>query len=355
MDGEASANAGRGEQVRERKSVGYRAAAQEVLMTAARMFPSLVLFIGVMVAPVGAQIYPNKPIRIIIPFPPGGAPTIIARLMGDKLTQSWGQPVIVDNRGGGNTVIGSEALVKSPPDGSTLGLMTSAHVIYPLLIPNLPYDSIKDFTPIATLARAELILAVHPSVPVNSLQELVAYAKTRPGQLNYASVGSGGMTHLATESFSTLAGVKMQQVPYKGTAPAFTDLVGGQVHLFFSPPTAALVPFIKSGKLKAIAVSGESRKAALPQVPTLTEGGLPGFDIKVWYGILAPLHVPRRIIDTIAAKVPKILASADMKERLVNQELDPFISTPEQFAALIRDDTARFARIIKEGNIKLEN
>ncbi|MEK7875075.1 MAG: tripartite tricarboxylate transporter substrate-binding protein, partial [Pseudomonadota bacterium] len=156
MDGEASANAGRGEQVRERKSVGYRAAAQEVLMTAARMFPSLVLFIGVMVAPVGAQIYPNKPIRIIIPFPPGGAPTIIARLMGDKLTQSWGQPVIVDNRGGGNTVIGSEALVKSPPDGYTLGLMTSAHVIYPLLIPNLPYDSIKDFTPIATLARAEL-------------------------------------------------------------------------------------------------------------------------------------------------------------------------------------------------------
>jgi tripartite-type tricarboxylate transporter receptor subunit TctC len=246
-------------------------------------------------------------------------------------------------------------VAQSVPDGYTLLCNSSQFPVAFSLYKNPGYDPFKDFAPIVNAGVSPNMLFVHPSVPANTLQELVAYAKLRPGQLNYASVGSGGMTHLATESFSTLAGVKMLQVPYKGTGPAFTDLVGGQVHLFFSPPTDALVPYIKAGKLKAIAVSGESRKVALPQVPTLTEGGLPGFDIKVWYGILAPLNVPRRIIDKISAEVPKILASADMKERLVNQELDLFISTPEQFASLIRDDTARFARIIKEGNIKLEN
>lgn len=301
------------------------------------------------------QDYPTKPIRLIVPYAPGGATTILARLAGDKLTERWGQQILVDNRPGGNAIIGSEAMVRSAPDGYTVLMMTSAHVIRPLLTPNLPFDTIKDFAPVATLASSELIMALHPSVPAANLLEFISLAKSRPGQLNYATVGSGGSTHLASEYLNMLAGLKTESVPYKGTAPALTDLIGGQVHFFLSPPTDSLVPFIKAGKLRAIAVGGSNRKPALPNVPTFAEAGMPNYQMSLWYGIQAPAATPRRIIDKLSGEFGKVMATAEMKDRLLIAELDPMISTPEQFAAMIQAETEKYARIIRTANIKLEN
>lgn len=309
----------------------------------------------VTVTAVAQQDFPVKPVRMIVPYAPGGATTIVARLLGEKLTESWGQPILVDNRPGGNAIIGSEAMVRSAPDGYTVLLMTSAHIIRPLLTPNLPFDTIKDFAPVATLASSELIFALHPSVPAANLQEFIGLARAKPGQLNYASVGSGGSTHLATEYFNMLAGVKTQIIPYKGTAPALTDLIGGQVHFFVSPPTESLVPYIKAGKLRAIAVGGANRKPALPQVPTFAEAGMPSFQLSLWYAIQAPSATPKRIIDKMSAEMGRIMATAEMKDKLLVAELDPMISTPEQFAAMIRTETEKYTRIIRTANIKIEN
>jgi tripartite-type tricarboxylate transporter receptor subunit TctC len=298
------------------------------------------------------QTYPTKPIRIISPYPPGGTTDILARLIGPKLTQSWGQQVIVDNRPGGNTIIGSEAMVKSAPDGYTLLSILTSHVIVPNLAPT-PYDVVKDFAAVATIANTQLVLVVHPSLPAKNLQELVALAKARPGQLNYGSGGSGTVTHLAGEFFNMQAGIKTQHIPYKGSSQALTDVMGGQVHMYFSPPIVAM-PHIKNGRLKAIALSGDTRLPALPQLPTAVESGVKGFVVNIWYGLLAPAATPRAIIDKFSAEVAKVLAMPDIREKLLSQGMDPFISTPDQFAALIKADLAKYARIIKTANIKLE-
>ncbi len=299
------------------------------------------------------QGYPNKPIRFIVPYAPGGSTSNVARLIGQKLTEAWGQQVIIDNRPGGNTVIGSEALAKSPPDGYTISLAASTHATIPHLLANLPYDPIKDFTPVATLVTTQLVLVLHPSVPANNLQEFIALAKSKPGQLNFASVGTGSSTHLAGELFNNVAGVKMQQVPYKGTAPALTDLIGGQVQLNFDTPITS-IPHIKSGKLKAIAITGKTRLAALPQVPTFAEAGLPNYDFQLWMGVLAPAGTPKEIVNKLNTEIAKILTMPDMKEKLVSQGLEPFVSTPNQFAALIKSDMTKFGQVIKTANIKLE-
>ncbi len=304
-------------------------------------------------AALAQQAYPNKTIRFITPYPPGGTTTALTHPIGQKLSESWGQPVIVDNRPGGNTIIGTEALVKSPPDGYTFLLTTSAHVLYPLIL-RTPFDPIKDFATIATVASTETVLVLHPSTPANNLQEFIALAKSKPGQLNYATVGSGGLQQLTGELFAILSGVKIQHIPYKGSGPAVTDLLGGQVHFSFQNPIS-VIPYVKSGRLKAIAVSGESRLRMLPQVPTLTEGGLPGFDVKNWFGVLAPAGTPNVIIDKLAAEIIKILAMPDIKEKLLSQGLEPFYTTPDRFAALMKADTARYAKIIKAANIKFEN
>ena len=312
---------------------------------------------GVLAALAGSgfaqQAYPNKPIRIISPYPPGGTTDLMARLIGPKLTESWGQQVIVENRPGGNTVIGSETMVKSTPDGYTLLLILSSHVIVPNLVPT-PYDPVKDFAAVATIARTEPVLVVHPSVPANNVKELVALAKSRPGQLNYGSGGSGTVTHLSGEFFNILTGVKIQHIPYKGSAQALTDLVGGQVQMYYSPPIVA-IPHIRDGRLKAIAVTGEKRLSALPQVPTFTESGLQGFDVGTWYGLLAPAATPRAIIDKLNSEIARSLAMPEVKEKLSSQGMEAFVSTPDQFAALIKADQAKFAKIIKTANIKLEN
>ncbi len=313
--------------------------------------------VGVLMTIAGAAIaqqdYPNKPIRIITPYAPGGGTSILARLIGQKLTESWGQSVIVDNRPGGSTIIGTEILVKSPPDGYTILLMTSTHVTIPILFSSLPYDAVKDFAPVATIARSEYILVVHPSVPANTLREFIAFAKSKPGQLNYASTGSGGIPHLAWELLNNMVGIKMQHIPYKGSGQALTDVIGGQVLMFINNPLT-LIPHIKSGKLRAIAVSGESRLTSVPQVPTFTEAGLPGYDVGFWYGVLAPASTPKPIIDKLSREIARILVTPDFREKLISQGVDPFISNPEQFAALLGADMVKWGKVIKTANIKMD-
>ncbi len=302
---------------------------------------------------VAQQAYPNKPIRVIVPFPPGGSVDPLARLIGQHLTENWGQQVIVDNRPGGNSIIGTEAAVKSKPDGYTILLVGGTHVIVPQLL-STPYDPIKDFAAVATLISTELILVVNPSLPVKTLQEFIALAKAKPGQLNYGSSANGGSIHLSTELLSISAGIKMQHVPYKGAAPSITDVIGGQIQLVFQVPIA-VISHIKSGKLRPIAISGENRLASLPEVPTLTEAGLPGVKVKNWNGLIAPAGTSREIIDKFAGEIARILAVRDVRATLISQGNEPLISTPDQFSALMKADLAKFAKIIKAANIKVDN
>jgi len=298
--------------------------------------------------------YPTKPIRLIVPYPPGGTTSTFARLVGQRMTESWGQNVIVDNRPGGNTVIGTEALSKAAPDGYTIMFMDSAHVINPSLMPKLPYTAIKDFSPVATLASTELMLTVHPSVPAATLQEFIAYAKTKPGQLNYASSGTGSVSHLSSELLNMTSGVKLVHIPYKGAADALVAVIGGHVTMYFAAPISA-IPHVKANRLKAIAVPGNARLAALPNLPTFEEAGLPGFSSRNWYAVLAPGGTPRPLVNKLSTEISRIIALPDTRERLVGMGMDPFISTPDQFTALMHADMAKFAKIIKSANIKLEN
>jgi tripartite-type tricarboxylate transporter receptor subunit TctC len=300
------------------------------------------------------QAYPVKPIRLIVPYPPGGTTSTFARLVGEKITASWGYNVIVDNRPGGNTIIGTEALTRAVADGHTIMFMDSAHVINPSLVPHLPYTAIRDFSPIGTLASTELLLAVHPSVPASTLKEFIAWAKTKPAQLNYASSGAGSVSHLSSELLNMIAGVSLVHVPYKGAAAALTDLIGGHVQMYFAAPISA-IPHIKGGKLKAIAVPGEARLAALPQLPTFTESGIPSFSSRNWYGVLAPGRTPKPVVSKLSGEVARILALADVRERLSGMGMTPFVNTPDQFASIMHSDMAKFAKIIKSANIKLES
>ncbi len=276
----------------------------------------------------------------------------MSRLIGEKLTENWGQQLVVENRPGGNTIIGTDALAKARPDGYTILLTSSIHIITPLLIPT-PYDPIKDFAPVATTTRTEQMLVVHPSVPANNLQELIRLAKSKPGQLNYASAGTGSPIHLAAELLSIMAGIKMQHIPYKGGAQNLTDLIGGQVHMSFKTPIA-VVAYVKAGRLRGIAISGDTRFAELPQVPTFTQAGLPGFDARYWQGVFAPAGTPEEIVNKLSTEISKIMQTPTMNEYLAGQGLNSLISTPSQFAALMKRDTARYAKIIKTANIKAD-
>jgi tripartite-type tricarboxylate transporter receptor subunit TctC len=296
--------------------------------------------------------YPVKPIRLIVPFVPGGSTTIVARLIGQKLTSAWGQQVVVDNRGGGNTIIGSEAMVKAAPDGYTILHVTSTHVINPSLL-KTPYDAVKDFAPVATMVATETLLVVTPSLPANTLQELIALARAKPGQLNFASSGSGTTNHLAIELFSILAGIKMQHIPHKGAGPAVTDLIAGQVQVFTNN-ALPLTPFVKSGRIRALAVSGETRLLSLPDVPTFTQAGLPGYDVKSWQGILAPANTPATIIDKLSNEIGRILRTPDVRDTLLTMGADPFPGTPRQLSELIKADLVKYAKLIRDAKIRLE-
>lgn len=298
--------------------------------------------------------FPSKPIRLLSPYAAGGATSVLGRIVGQRLTDAWGQQILIDNRPGGSGVIAAEALMKSAPDGHSIMLISgSAYLVAPLLIKNFPFDAVTAFAPVTTVSSSEVALLVHRSIPSSNVREFVALAKAKPGQLNYSTAGAGGMAHLAGELFATLAGIKLQAVAYKGANPAVTELVGGQVHLSFQNLLLCL-PHIKSGRLKAIGITGDQRSPTLPHVATFKEQGMPAMDVKLWYGILAPAATPKDIVNKYAAEVAKILALPDTKDKFDGLGMDPWTTTPEQFAAVMRDDTAKYAKIIKAANITIE-
>jgi tripartite-type tricarboxylate transporter receptor subunit TctC len=296
--------------------------------------------------------YPTKPIRFIVPFPPGGSTDPMARLAATKLSERWGQSIVVDNRPGGNTIIGTEAVAKAPRDGYTILLASSSLLTTPSLIRHLPYDVIRDFTGVATIATSRFVLVVPPSVPASNLQELIAYVKSKP-LINYASSGIGTNTHLSAALFNLMLGTKMNHIPYKGSGTLQADLMAGRVDLSFQVPIS-VISHIKAGKLKTIAISGDSRAAALPDVPTFTEAGMPKFRVGGWFGIVAPTGSPRFAIDKMSREMASILAVPETQDYLVRQGSEAFVSTPDEVTALIKAEVAKYAKIIKDANIKAE-
>jgi tripartite-type tricarboxylate transporter receptor subunit TctC len=298
------------------------------------------------------QNYPNRPIRFITPYAPGGSTSYMARLVGQHYTERWGQNVIVDNRPGGNTIIGTETLAKSPPDGYTIMLVASTHAILSSLT-KTPYDPIKDFAPVASIGYAPQVLVLYPGVPANTVQELIAYAKANPGKLNFGSSGAGGPTHLSGELFNLIAGVKTQHIPYKGAGPVMNDLMGGHVQMFYSVPVN-IISHVKSGKLKAIAVTGPHRVTGLPQTPTFAEAGMPTFDVKTWNGVLAPAGTPKAIVDKLSSEIGLMLQKQEIKDKLDVVGVTPMYNDPEQFLALIKHDQAMYLKVIKANNIRID-
>ncbi len=296
--------------------------------------------------------YPNRPIRFITPYVPGGSTSVMARLVGQHLTERWGQNVIVDNRPGGNTIIGTETLARAAPDGYTIMLVTSTHSILSHLT-KTPYDPIRDFAPVTSIGVAPQVLVLNMAVPATTVQEVITLAKAKPGQLNFGSSGAGGPTHLSGELFNILAGIKTQHIPYKGAAPVIIDLIGGQVQMFYSVPIN-VIQQVKGGKIKAVAVTGQSRLSALPQTPTFAEAGLPGFDIKTWNGVLAPAATPKLIVEKLSAEISAMLALPSVKSKLEDLGVVTLISTPDQFSTLIKSDMATYLKVIQSANIRVD-
>ena len=298
--------------------------------------------------------YPNRPIRLIVPFPPGGGTDIVARTVSAKLTEAWGQQIIIDNRGGAGGVIGADTVAKSTPDGYTLLFGTpGALIINPLLNSKLPYDSVRDFAPVSLLALNPQLLAVHSSLPVGTVKELIALAKARPGKMNYASVGEGTPNHLAMELFKSMTGTDIAHIPYKGAAPAVTDLLGGQVQVMFNP-MPPLMPHVKSGKLKALAVGSTRRSSALPDIPTVAEAGVPGYEYVTWYSIVAPAKTPQAVILKINAGLAAVMSNPDVAQRLASQGAEPRTSTPAELAKFIQEDFKRLGSVIRSAGIRVE-
>jgi tripartite-type tricarboxylate transporter receptor subunit TctC len=298
--------------------------------------------------------YPERPIRFIVPFPAGGATDIVARAVGQKLTDTWGQQVVIDNRGGAGGVIGTETAARAAPDGYTMLLgASSGMVVNPLLSSRLSYHPTKDFAPVSLLVVVAQLLVVNASVPVSSVKELIAYAKARPGQLNYASVGQGSPNHLGMELFKSMAGIDMVHVPYKGTGPALTELLGGQVQVMFNS-MLPLMPHIRTGKLKPIAVSSGQRVRAAPDVPTVSESGVPGFETISWYGIFVPTGTSAAIIGRLNAEAVKIMADPDMAQRMTTQGMEPRSSTPAELTRVMQVESARWKKAIAVAGVKVE-
>jgi len=318
--------------------------AATVLAAAAAIFP---------VADAFAQSYPARPVRVVVAYPAGGANDFHARLIAQKLTESMGQQFVVENRAGAAGNIAFEHVAKAAPDGYTLLMGAGSMTVAPSLYSKLGFDVLKDFAPISIVATIQNVTMLHPSVPARSVKELVALAKANPGRLNYASSGIGATPHLSAELLKTMAGIDMVHVPYKGDTPAYADLLGGQVDLMISV-IAGGIGHIRAGKLRAISVTGMKRAPALPDVPTMHEAGLPGYEIVSWFGLIAPAGTPRPIVDSLHAQVVRATAAADVRERFSAAGSEAGSNTPEQFVALMRDNVAKFARIVKAAGAKLE-
>lgn len=301
-----------------------------------------------------AQPYPAKPIRLIAPSTPGDAPDVIARLIALRLSPVLGQPIVVENRPGAGGVIGSEVAAKSAPDGYTL-IMGNAgsHGINAAVYSKLPYDIQRDFAPISQVAIAPNIMVINPSIPAKSVAEFIAYAKSQPGKLSYASGGNGSSAHMSMELFKAMSGMDIQHVPYKGSSPALTDLMGGQVAVFIGniPPT---VPLVRAGKLRALAVTTKSRSTLMPELPTISEAGLSGYETVAWFGVLAPAGTPPEIVKTLSTEISKIARSPEMRDKLLAMGAEPVGGTPEEFKAVIDSDIAKWKRLAQKESIKVD-
>ena len=300
-------------------------------------------------ASVGA--WPDRPVRIIVPFPPGGAIDALGRLLAQHFAQAWGQPVVVENRAGAGGLIGTEAAAKAPPDGLTLAMgAVSTHAINPAIYRRMPYEPLRDFAPVAPVAIVPNLLVVHPGLGVGSVAELVALAQSRPGQLAYASAGAGTTLHVSCELFRSLTKTEFIHVPYKGSGPAVTDVVGGRVPVMCDSITSAQ-PHVRAGRLRALGVTSSTRSATMPEVPTLAEAGVPGYEMNPWFGLFAPAGTPPAIVARINADVMRTLARPDVRERLAGIGAEPMSGSPEQFAALIRADLDKWGRLVRSAGI----
>ena len=314
---------------------------------AAAAFAALVSFAAL------AQTYPMRPVRIVVPFAAGGLADIYARVVGQKLSEVLGQGFVVEDRPGGGSVIGTDAVAKSAPDGYTLLMMSNTHTTNESLIPKKPFELMRDFLPVAPVNYSDLVLVVHPKVPANSLAELLALAKAKPKGMNYASSGPGTPYHMAGELFKAMAGVDIVHVPYKGSAGARTDTLGGQVEMMFDAITT-MAPNVRAGKLKAFGTTGKARSSVLPEVPTVAEAGVPGYEATIWLGIMAPTGTPAPIVNRLNAEITKIVNSAEVKEAWAKQGAVPMSMTPDEFGQYLRQDIEKWAKVVKISGAKVD-
>jgi tripartite-type tricarboxylate transporter receptor subunit TctC len=304
-------------------------------------------------SPAQAQQYPTKPVRLVVPAAPGGGTDITARIIAPKLSEQLGQQVVVENRAGAGTMIGSEAVARAAPDGYTLLMGISTLAINPAMYKKVPYDALKDFAPISQVVSLPNVLVTHPSLPVKSVKELVAFARARPGQLNYASAGVGTNPHLSMELFLAMTGLKMTHVPYKGAGPGLVDTVAGHVSVM-TPSIISGLPHVRGGRLRALGVTSAKRAGGVPDIPTIAEAGVPGYDAVQWFGVLAPTTTPRAIVVRLHGEIVRVLQAADVKGRLSGDGADPVGNSPEEFAAFLSAETAKWAKVVKDAGIQPE-
>jgi tripartite-type tricarboxylate transporter receptor subunit TctC len=300
---------------------------------------------------IAAQNYPAKPIRLVVPFAPGGPADIQARLIGPKLTEAWGQPVVVENRAGGNTIIATELTAKAEPDGHLVQIISASFAINTSLYAKLPYDSARDFAPVSQLTSGPAIVVIHPSLPVRSVKELTQLARARPGQLNYASAGLP--SQLAVELYKVMTGTDLLHVPYKGQGPAMVDLIAGHVQVCFPTILGALAHY-KAGRLRGLATTGAKRAAAAPELPTMIEAGIPGYEAANWFGTIVPVKTPPAVVAKLSQEIGRALRAPDVRERLLSQGMEPVSNTPEAYAAYVRAEMAKWARVVKASGAKAE-
>ncbi len=313
---------------------------------------ALVAILSLFAAPAPAQPYPNKPVRFLVGFVPGGTNDIVARALAQKLTENMGQTVVVENRGGANTAIATEVAARAAPDGYTILLNATGHATNPALM-KLPFDSLKDFAFIARVAEAQNVVVVHPLFPPRNVKELIALSKRRSGEINFASSGTGTTVHLSAELFQYMTGIKWVHIPYKGGGPAVIELIAGQTQIMFSNmPTA--IQYVRDGRLRALAVTGASRASAAPELPTVAESGVPGYEVTAWYGVSAPAKTPRVIVDRLHAEIARALNAPDLRTRLTSQGADPAPLTPEQYSAFVQSEIVKWTKVIQAAGIKGE-
>ena len=300
-----------------------------------------------------AQDYPSRPVKMIVPFGAGGPTDIFTRLLAEELRKALGEPFVMENRPGAGTIIGSDAAAKSPPDGYTLLMVSATQTTTETLVPNKPYKLLRDFVPVASLLNSELVMVVHPSVPVNTVKEFIALAKSKPGALNYASSGVGSNYHMAGELFKNLTGTDILHVPYKGSSGARNDIISGQIEMMFDS-VPSMAPIIQAGRVKALGTTGKVRSAILPDVPTLSEAGVPGYEATIWIGVMAPAGTPQPIVTLLSTEINKILGRADVREAWKKQGANTMVMTPEQFGTYVQSEIDKWAKVIQANGIKPE-